>query len=389
MDGLTGQSFDAVIVGAGPAGASLGIRLAKAGKRVLLVEKAHFPRHKLCGEFVSPECIEHFEELGIVPKLRETLLPELVETRFYARNGRSLTISNSWLSSSKQSAIGISRSRLDQILLETARDCGVSVFEGYGFLSSSNYNERLSGLTIKSESGGSFQISAKLAIDASGRNQVLARSFDNSISTRRSGVVAFKTHLINADIDQNACEIYSFPGGYGGCSKVENDRYNTCFVLSSAKLRELGNDRKSIFEKSLLTNRRAHAVLSESVTVGEWLSVSIPHFGQSNCTPYPGVFAIGDAAGFIDPFTGSGIALALQTSKLCANAILTNDDLDAAAINYHRNYTALVKKRMHFTSVIRSLARFPSVADKMIGILSHSSFFSQAAARATRGTSPK
>ena len=82
------ESYDIVIVGAGPAGASAAIRLANAGRRVLLVEKEKFPRAKLCGEFISPECLEHFRELEVLESMRASGGVEISETIFYSRSGR-------------------------------------------------------------------------------------------------------------------------------------------------------------------------------------------------------------------------------------------------------------------------------------------------------------
>lgn len=389
MEHLDGQSFYAVIVGAGPAGSSLAIRLANAGKHVLLLEKASFPRHKMCGEFVSPECADHFDELGIASDIKEVSAVEILETRFYTRRGRSLTIPNKWLATSDRNAIGISRFELDRLLMEKARASGVVVCELSEALLPIVEKGRLTGLKVRSESGEVANVRTGIAIDASGRAQSLARHFQPGSSRSKADVVAFKTHLSNAKIEGDVCEIYSFQGGYGGCSEVENRKFNLCFVMNSSQVRAIGNDRQAILENGVLKNTRAKEMLSDIELSDLWLTVAIPRFGRGVSCPYPGVFAVGDAAGFIDPFTGSGIALALQTSKLCANTILSDDDLATAAIAYRRDYSVAVTNRMRFSGAIRFLAKFPQLADKMIGLFSISPFLSHAAAKATRYNSLK
>ena len=379
-----GQTFDVVIVGAGPAGSACAIRLADRGKKVLLVEKARFPRHKLCGEFVSPECIEHLEELGIASGLGELSPPELTETRFYARSGRSLAIPTDWLSKSNNHAIGISRSKLDALLLDGARKAGAAVLEHSDVESVVVENGTLTGMTIKGSGGNCFEIRADIAIDATGRSQALTRHFNSHSDAKRADLVAFKAHCENACIDQNVCEIYCFGDGYGGCSEVENGVFNVCFVASASRIRELGSDRKLIFQHSISKNARAGAVLSDVNTVSDWLTVAIPRFGRNDPVPFSGVFAIGDAAGFIDPFTGSGIALALQTSKLCVDAILSNRELNAVERQYRRSYAVSVAKRMRFCAGVRFLSKFPIIADGMIGFLARSRTFGQLTAKATR-----
>jgi len=379
-----GPSFDAIIVGAGPAGSSLAIRLANAGKRILLVEKSQFPRHKMCGEFVSPECIDYFEELDVTDPIQHGSPPELLETCFYTQRGRPLTIPNRWLSRSHRNAIGISRSLLDNLLMKKARDCGVVVSELSEALSPIVEMGRLTGLKVRSESGDVVNVRTLVAIDASGRAQSLARHFQPVSSRSRADVVAFKTHLSNAKIEKDVCEIYSFRGGYGGCSEIENGKFNLCFVMSSSQVRAIGNDRQSILENGVLKNTRAKKVLSDIEPSDLWLTVAIPRFGRSESCPYPGVFAVGDAAGFIDPFTGSGIALALQTAKLCAASILQNCDARSAAQSYSQSYLKAVSKRMMFCKIVRVATGAPFIADSVIDILSLSPLFGKLVAKATR-----
>jgi menaquinone-9 beta-reductase len=120
-------NYNVVIVGAGPAGSSAAIRLAESGRNVLLIDKASFPRHKLCGEFVSPECLDHLKDLGVISQV--TLrLPQLInKTVFYSSGGRSFSVASRWLAQNNGDSIGLSRQSLDQILLDRAGECGAAV----------------------------------------------------------------------------------------------------------------------------------------------------------------------------------------------------------------------------------------------------------------------
>src|SRR3954468_1773283 len=104
--------FHAIIVGAGPAGSSCAIRLANKGLKVLIAEQKSFPRAKLCGEFISPECIDHFAELGVLDEILSSGGTSIDRTIFYSRNGRSITVPSEWLLSGSR-AIGLSRARMD------------------------------------------------------------------------------------------------------------------------------------------------------------------------------------------------------------------------------------------------------------------------------------
>src|SRR5437763_5233450 len=98
-------TYDIAVVGAGPAGSSAAIRLALAGKRVLLVEKEKFPREKLCGEFISPECLEHFAELGVLDRMQFAGGVAIAETVFFGRGGRGVAVPSAMFGSAFETAL--------------------------------------------------------------------------------------------------------------------------------------------------------------------------------------------------------------------------------------------------------------------------------------------
>src|SRR5438270_358477 len=90
------SDFDAIIIGGGPAGSSAAIHLAASGARVLVAEQKRFPREKLCGEFISPECLEHFARLGVLERMTLAGGAQVSQTVFYAPSGRGLTVPSAW-----------------------------------------------------------------------------------------------------------------------------------------------------------------------------------------------------------------------------------------------------------------------------------------------------
>src|SRR6185295_11469434 len=163
----TKPDFDVIIAGAGPAGSSAAIHLASNGARVLLVEQKKFPRAKLCGEFISPECLTHFERLGIADRMLQAGGESVTQTVFYSRNGRHVKVPSNWFDN-QNAALGLSRAEMDQRLLERARAVGVSVLEETHASGLLNGERRIAGVQMKS-ANKTFEATATVVIDATGR----------------------------------------------------------------------------------------------------------------------------------------------------------------------------------------------------------------------------
>src|SRR3954466_6712019 len=145
---MSDPEFDIVIAGGGPAGSSLAIRLARQGASVLLAEQKRFPRHKLCGEFISPECLDHFRELGVLDAMLSSGAASLATTVFYSRRGRSFEVPSNWLGG-QGLAIGLSRAQMDRVLLDEAKRSGVTVIEEVSISGTINVDGKTRGVTLK------------------------------------------------------------------------------------------------------------------------------------------------------------------------------------------------------------------------------------------------
>src|SRR6185295_1855442 len=156
--------YDVIIAGAGPAGSSAAIRLATNGARVLLAEQKKFPRAKLCGEFISPECLTHFEQLGIADRMLQAGGESVTQTVFYSRHGRSVKVPSSWFDN-RNAALGLSRAEMDHRLLKRAREAGVEVLEETQASALPN-EEKLTPTMQMKTAGETFQTTAAVVIDA-------------------------------------------------------------------------------------------------------------------------------------------------------------------------------------------------------------------------------
>ncbi|HRH42390.1 MAG TPA: NAD(P)/FAD-dependent oxidoreductase [Pyrinomonadaceae bacterium] len=383
---LLNSKSQILIVGAGPAGTSAAIRLANKGFAVKLIEREKFPRHKLCGEFISPECFKHFKELGVLDKMFAGGGDRITETCFYAPNGKSVNVPSTWFSEN-ETALGLSRAEMDFQLLQQAKKVGVEVLEETQVVGLLTENGNVCGVKTKTD-----EISADLIIDATGRARVLGKLAEKQIHNPKSKTqnrfVGFKAHLKNINLEKGRCEIYFFRGGYGGLNYVENGIGNHCFLIKSEIVKEFNGDVEQILHEIIFKNVRAKETLQNATPIFEWLAVSVDGFGVKNLNPAPNLLAIGDAGAFIDPFTGSGMLMAMESGEILATVIKPNLSVEIITDNYQKLYQQNFQKRLQICNLLRRAAFAPNLAKWVISALSLTEKPRQLLAKATRSKLP-
>jgi len=386
--GNSSNKYDVIVAGGGPAGASAAIHLAKANLKVLLIEQKSFPRAKLCGEFISPECIVHFEKLGVALDMVSSQPAQILETVFYSRRGRKIVVPSRWFGGN---ALGLSRAVMDHHLLARAKALGVSVLENSTV--SDVVEDQFGVKGVIAKAAGEREYRASVVVDATGRSRVLARK-TRPLQSVKASLVAFKAHLAGTRGTMTACEIYSYPGGYGGLSTVENGRSNLCFIIEASRVRRAHSDPQTVIRENLMLNRRAAFTLEHATVETDWLSVALESFGRREPSPTPGLLAIGDSAAFIDPFTGSGMLMALESGKLVAEQILQHmdqleqpDGIASLCKSYTRAYQRAFDSRLRVCSLLRRVAFRPPLAQLAISAFSCSDRFSGWLARSTHSSS--
>jgi flavin-dependent dehydrogenase len=388
--------FDVAIAGAGPAGTSAAIQLAMDGARVLLVEEKRFPRPKLCGEFISPECVAHFQRLKVNEAMFSAGGTALTQTVFYSRRGHKVAVPSEWFKSGT-SALGLSRSQMDHKMLVRAKSAGVVVIEGAHAAGLIRKHGQVQGIRVKAaqvngHNGDDYR--ALVSIDATGRNRSLARHVEQTPGSRKRQkptLVAFKAHLENAEVAAGACEIYFYKGGYGGLSGVEGGVSNLCFIVSADDVRRYSSDPEMVLREVVMKNVRAAETLRAARALTQWLSVSLEGFGKRALAPADGLLTIGDAAAFIDPFTGSGMLMALESGQVAAEtvgrhlpALRTGGLLESLASQYRTEYSTRFNSRLQVSGLLRRAAFVPGLAEAAILLCGTSSHLRRKLARATR-----
>ncbi len=390
---MTDEAYDVAIAGGGPAGTSAAIHLAERGIKVLLAEQKKFPRAKLCGEFISPECINHFERLGVAEHIFAADGATLIETSFYSRRGNKVTLPSHWFGSDR-AAIGLSRAEMDRLLLERAKQVGVTVLQEAQVLDPILQAQRVSGMRVRLNDQIK-ECRASITIDATGRTRALARKLSATSDRRRAHLVAFKAHLQHAQVAPGVCEIYFYPGGYGGLSTIEGGLSNLCFIAAAGDVRRYGSDPEEVLKATVLRNSRATFALAKAQYAKPWLSVALESFGRQKLVPAEGLLLIGDAAAFIDPFTGSGMLMALESGAVAAQTIIDcrnriGDEISFSELanRFRLNYARTFNSRLRVSSLLRRAAFVPRLAEAAMICFGASDRLRRKVARATRPSRP-
>jgi len=398
---------EVIVVGAGPAGSAVSCLLAERGISTILIEEKRMPREKLCGAFITPECFPTLHRLGALDQILAAGAQRISELRLVAPTGRAVTAGISAISAGgRKCGLSISRRRFDEILIERARRAGAVLLEGMAVKRALFNNGDVStGNAIGVEcvslpTGVTRVFEAPLIIDASGRNSRLSLAADERVAARKSGrLYALKAHLENVSLPSERVELYFYPAGYGGLSRIEGGLANLCFITTQRSIKEASGDAANVMRRSLMKNPVARQRLSEARVVGKWLSAGPLSFGHR---PFRrnGVIAIGDAAGMIDPFTGTGIQIALRSGEILAESILEDRAIfkgNTNAAQYHARvrklyemrYEAEFKNRMAVAAALRFAAFSPRAAGLAAAVFALAPGLANRAFKGTRRGTPE
>lgn len=348
--------FDAVVVGAGPAGSAAAICLATAGHRTLVLEKDQFPRHKVCGEFLSSDARDSLARLGAEAPI-EAALPEKIDRgRVFLTDGREIRFR---LPAPGQ---GISRFRFDDILAGRAQGAGAEV--RFGERVTAIGGSHAGGFRIESAAGGrSRGLRARVVIGAWGRWDALDRALARRFLLRPGKFFGWSLDL-EGDTSAIAGEVrlYFFPGGYCGLSRVEGGRANLGAVVRETIRRETGGW-PAVLEHARRTNPALARDLAPMRAGSRGFLGTGPVFFTAKPPTERGMLLAGDSAGVIDPFSGEGQASALASGILAADtaARFLSGDLSAEGLvpAYERAWRARFARRFAWSAFYRRLALHP------------------------------
>ncbi|HYL97513.1 MAG TPA: NAD(P)/FAD-dependent oxidoreductase [Blastocatellia bacterium] len=325
--------YDVIVVGAGPAGSTAASVLASLGVRTLLLEEKRMPREKVCGEFITPECFPTLRRLAVFDRILEAGAQRISTVTLSAPGKGPVETTLAGMSTDGY-ALGLSRSRFDHILFQKAQESGARCLEGIavkGCLYDADPGFPSGVECLSLDSGRRVDFKAPVVIDASGRNsRLMVEPGERPAGARGSRRYAMKVHLTGVGSAEGKVQLFFFPGGYGGLSPIENGLANLCFITSDKNLHDAGGEPSKVLQNSLFQDDHARTQLTEAKVDGKWHTVGPLSFGKRRLNR-AGVLATGDSAGMIDPFTGTGIQVALRSGEMLAESIFQKLSASARA----------------------------------------------------------
>ena len=381
---------EVIVVGGGPAGATVAFFLARAGCDVLLLDRAAFPRDKPCSEYLSPQASRLLQELGVLDDLDRGPSARLTGMRVHAPDGT--TFHGSFNAATgfhayRDHGLAVRRPILDATLLARAKAAGARVRESVDVRDLVRDNQgRVTGVVAKVD-GASATFRAGLVIGADGLRSVVARRAGLGSHGRWPRRVAFVRHYSGIDHEVNVGDMHVFDGGYAGFAPVGAGLTNVALVIPTRRSAEIGHDREAFMRRELMRHDRIAKRLGAAEPETAVRAVG-PFHWRARTAWTPGAVLVGDAADFFDPFTGEGIYAAMRGAELLtayaweATRATRPRDADVALAAYdrcrrrefggkwavERAIAAAVASPVVINRAARALAARPELADTLVGV---------------------
>lgn len=331
-----------IVIGGGLAGLVSAYLLAQNGHKVLLIEKKNYPFHRVCGEYLSNEVLNFLKRENLLPLNYD--LPQVTNFLFSDTSGKSIS------TPLKLGGFGISRYVLDDFLFQRVVEKGGEVKTGVQ-VESVFFDEKEDQFRL--ELTGGELLTADFVIGAFGKRSRLDKALNRSFIEKRSPYIGVKYHIIT-DADRNTVALHNFEGGYCGLNAIEEGKANLCYLGNRDQLRKYGSI-DTMEREVLWKNPKLKHLFKESEFLFEKPEVINEINFERKDSVENHILMAGDSAGLITPLCGNGMAMAIQSGKVAAEAIIDGTIRSEVEFIYLKNWNSLFKRRLWLGRNIQQL----------------------------------
>lgn len=351
------ESCEVIIVGGGLAGLTAGIHLSGLGHKVILFEKNAYPKHKVCGEYISNEVIPYLNSLQL--NFEELHPTNITKLNFSTTSGKNI------VTDLPLGGFGLSRYTLDNFLFQKAVANGCKIIQKT--VDTIVFDDN--AFTVTTSDGTAFQ--SKIVLGAFGKRSSVDQKMQRDFIRHKSPWLAVKAHY-KGSFPNDVVGLHNFKGGYCGVSKVENDVVNICYLADYKTFKNYKN-LEEYQEKIVAKNPNLKALFETITLVSEKpLTISQISFAEKDAVDNH-ILMIGDTAGLIHPLCGNGMAMAIHSAKIASELVAEyfSNELSRKTLEekYTEQWNYNFKRRLKTGRWIASLLQKPKLSETALRIL--------------------